>query len=44
MELAMGELLGGHKVLKVLVIGEHKYDMCRTLQVVAPLLEGLEDG
>ena len=40
----MHELLGGHKVLEVLVIGEDEYDMCRALQVVVPLSEGLEDG
>src|SRR5882724_4925559 len=44
MDLAMCELLGGCKVLEVLVIGEHKYDMCRALDVVAPLSEGLENG
>jgi len=43
MDLAMCELLCCCKVLKVLVIGEHKYDMCRALQVVTPLSEGLED-
>ena len=42
MDLVMSELLGGCKVLKVLVIGEHEYDMCGALQVVAPLSEGLE--
>src|SRR5882724_1606165 len=42
MDLAMCELLGGCEVLKVLVIGEHEYDMCRALEVVVPLLEGLE--
>ena len=40
----MCELLGGCKVLKVLVIGEHEYDMSRAFQVVTPLSEGLEDG
>jgi len=40
----MSELLGCCKVLEVLVIREHKYDMCRTLQVVAPLSEGLKDS
>ena len=40
----MCELLGGCKVFEVLVIGEHEYDMCGALQVVAPLSEGLEDG
>ena len=42
MDLAMHELLGGHEVLKVLVIREHEYNMCRALEVVAPLSEGLE--
>jgi len=42
--LEMHELLGGHKVLEVLVIREDKYDMCRAFQVVVPLLEGLKDG
>src|SRR5882724_9207057 len=42
MDLAMHELLGGRKVFEVLVIREHKYDMCRALEVVAPLSEGLE--
>ena len=42
MDLATCELLGGHKVFEVFVIGEHKYDMCRALEVVAPLSEGLE--
>ena len=44
MDLVMGELLGGCKVLEVLVIREDKYDVCRAFQVVAPLSEGLEDG
>src|SRR5882724_844742 len=44
MDLVTCELLGGHKVLEVLVIGEDQYDMCRALEVVAPLLEGLKDG
>src|SRR5882724_1878965 len=43
-DLAMRELLGGCEVLKVLVIGEHEYDMSRAFQVVVPLSEGLEDG
>ena len=42
MDLATRKLLGGHKVLEVLVIREHEYDMCRALEVVAPLSEGLE--
>src|SRR5882724_7961515 len=41
-DLATRKLLGGHKVLKVLVIREHEYDMCRALEVVAPLSEGLK--
>src|SRR5882724_6214899 len=41
-ELATRELLGGRKVFEVLVIREHEYDVCRALEVVAPLLEGLE--
>src|SRR5882724_3465091 len=41
-DLATRELLGGCKVFEVLVIGEHEYDMCRALKVVAPLSEGLE--
>src|SRR5882724_3773513 len=44
MDLVMCELLGGHKVLKVLVIREHEYNMCRALQVVVPSLEGLKDS
>src|SRR5882724_6120288 len=36
------ELLGGHEVLEVLVIGKHEYDMGRALEVVAPVSEGLE--
>ena len=36
MDLAMGKLLGGHEVLKVLVIREDKYDMYRAFQVVVP--------
>src|SRR5882724_10320173 len=43
MDLATCELLGGCKVLEVLVIGEHEYDMSRAFQVVTPLLEGLKD-
>ena len=42
MDLETRELLGGCKVLKVLVIGKHEYDMGRALEVVAPLSEGLE--
>src|SRR5882724_10495304 len=42
MDLAMRELLSGCKVLEVLMVREHKHDMCRALEVVAPLLEGLE--
>jgi len=41
-DLEMGELLGGCEVLKVLVIGEHEYDVGRALQVVALLLESLK--
>ena len=44
MDLVMSKLLGGCEVLEVLVVGEHKYDVCRALQVVAPLSEGLEDS
>ena len=44
MDLAMCELLGGRKVFEVLVIREHEYDMCRALEVVAPLSEGFEYG
>jgi len=40
----MCELLGGCKVLEVLVIGEHEYNMCGAFQVVVPLSEGLKDG
>ena len=40
----MGELLGGRKLLEVLVIGEHEYNVYRAFQVVVPLSEGLEDG
>ena len=43
-DLAKSELLGGHEVLQVLVIGQHKYNVCWPFQGVAPLLEGLEDG
>ena len=31
MDLVVSELLGGHKVLEVLVIGEYEYSMCRAL-------------
>src|SRR5882724_10084397 len=41
-DLATHELLGGCKVLEVLVIGKHEYGMGRALKVVAPLSEGLE--
>src|SRR5882724_11080326 len=41
-DLEMHELLGGCEVLKVLVIGEHKYNTHRALEVVVPLSEGLE--
>ena len=44
MDLVMGKLLGGRKVLEVLVIGEDEYDMCRAFQVVVPLSENLKDG
>src|SRR5882724_6759918 len=43
-DLAMCELLSGCEVLKVLMVREHKHDMCRALEVVAPLSEGLEYG
>ena len=43
-DLATHELLGSREVLKVLVIREDEYNMCRALQVVAPLSEGLKDG
>src|SRR5882724_11940486 len=43
-DLATRELLGGHKVFEVLVIREHEYDVCRALEVVVPLSEGLEYG
>src|SRR5882724_10103266 len=42
MDLETHELLSGCKVLEVLMVGEHKHDMCRALEVVAPLLKGLE--
>src|SRR5882724_1441935 len=42
MDLVTRELLSGCKVLKVLMIGEHKHDMCRALEVVVPLSDGLE--
>jgi len=42
MDLAMHELLGGRKVLEVLVIRKHEYDMGRALEVVAPLSKGLK--
>src|SRR5882724_4236227 len=42
MDLVTCKLLGGRKVLEVLVIREHEYNMCRALEVVAPLSEGLE--
>src|SRR5882724_5319627 len=42
MGLVTRELFGGRKVFKVLVIREHEYDVCRALEVVTPLLEGLE--
>src|SRR5882724_993826 len=41
-DLVMHELLSGCEVLEVLMVGEHKNDMCRALEVVVPLLEGLE--
>src|SRR5882724_4546473 len=41
-DLATRDLLGGCKVFEVLVIREHEYDMCTALEVVVPLLEGLE--
>src|SRR5882724_7270302 len=41
-DLATCELLGGCEVLKVLVIGKYEYNMCRSLEVVVPLSEGLE--
>src|SRR5882724_7346691 len=41
-DLATRELFGGHKVFEVLVIREHEYDVCRALEVVVPLSEGLE--
>src|SRR5882724_2691229 len=44
MDLAMHELLSGCKVLEVLMVGEHKHNMCRALEVVVPLSEGLEYG
>src|SRR5882724_9381010 len=44
MDLAMHELLSGCEVLEVLMVREHEHDMCRALEVVAPLLEGLEYG
>src|SRR5882724_460471 len=43
-DLVMHELLSGCEVLEVLMVGEHKHDMCRALEVVAPLSEGLEYG
>src|SRR5882724_4738737 len=43
-DFVTGELLGGSKVLEVLVIREDKYHMCRAFHVVAPLSEGLKDG
>src|SRR5882724_12655888 len=43
-DLATCELLSGCEVLKVLMVREHKHDMCRALEVVAPLSEGLEYG
>jgi len=35
MDLVTRELFGGRKVFEVLVIREHKYDICRALEVVA---------
>src|SRR5882724_9752819 len=43
-DLSTCELLSGCEVLKVLMVREHKHDMCRALEVVAPLSEGLEYG
>src|SRR5882724_4065076 len=43
-DLEMCELLSGLKVLEVLMVGEHKHNMCRALEVVVPLLEGLKYG
>jgi len=37
MDLVTGKLLGGCEVLKVLVIREDEYNICRAFQVVAPL-------
>src|SRR5882724_2552574 len=42
MDLAMCELLSGCEVLEVLMVREHKHNMCRALKVVALLSEGLE--
>src|SRR5882724_13399558 len=44
MDLATRELLSGCEVLEVLMVREHEHDMCRTLEVVVPLSEGLEYG
>src|SRR5882724_1212499 len=42
MDLATYELLSGCEVLEVLMVGEHEHDMCRDLEVVVPLSEGLK--
>src|SRR5882724_10497239 len=41
-DLATRELLSGCKILEVLMVVEHKHDMCRALEVDTPLSEGLE--
>src|SRR5882724_9036963 len=43
-DLATCELLSGCEVLEVLMVREHKHNMCRALEVVAPLSEGLKYG
>src|SRR5882724_1131057 len=42
--LATSEQFGGREVLQVLVVGQHEHNVCGSLQVVVPLLEGLENS
>ena len=40
----MGQDLGAGEILQVLVVGDHIDQRGGTLEVVSPVLEGLEDG
>ena len=44
MGLTAGQDLGAGEILQVLVVGDHIDQRGRTLEVVSPVLEGLEDG